>query len=351
MNFSTSFNIADFNVNVDSKPIVIAEISANHNGSIEMAKSLILAAKESGADGVKLQTYTPDTMTIDLRNNDFLINGGLWDGYTLYELYKEAHTPYAWHKELFDYAREIDLLCFSTPFDETAVDLLEELKVPAYKIASFEVTDIPLIQYVAEKKKPMIISTGMANEQEIEDCLEAVSAAGVSEVILLHCVSGYPTPFDQYNIKTIKLLADSFNVAVGLSDHTLGTEVSVAAVGLGIKMIEKHFTLSRDNHGPDSEFSLEPEEFKKLTREVHNAWQSLGEPSFNKKSVEEQNVSFRRSIYVVEDIAKGEILSKKNIQRIRPGFGLHPKYFYSSLGKIAKKDLKKGDRLKIDDFD
>ena len=351
MNFSTNFNIANFEVSKDSKPLVIAEISANHNGSIENAMSLILAAKESGADGVKLQTYTPDTMTIESNKDDFSIKGGLWDGYTLYELYKEAHTPYEWHKDLFEYAKEIDLLCFSSPFDESAVDLLEELNTPAYKIASFEVTDIPLIKYVAEKKKPIVISTGMADENEINDCLTAVAETGASQVILLHCVSGYPTPFDQYNINTIKLLADRFNIPVGLSDHTLGTEVSVAAVGMGIKLIEKHFTISRSNRGPDSEFSLEPEEFKKLTKEVYNAWQSLGKPSFNKKSVENQNLNFRRSIYVTSDISKGEKLSNENIKRIRPGFGLHPKYFHTALGKISTKDLKKGDRLTLDDFE
>ena len=351
MSFSNNFNISNFNISQNSRPLVIAEISANHNGSIENARSLILAAKESGADGIKLQTYTPDTMTIQSDRKDFSINGGLWDGYTLYELYKEAHTPYEWHEELFNYAKEVELLCFSTPFDETAVDLLEKLNTPAYKIASFEVTDIPLIEYVAKQNKPMIISTGMANEIEIKDCLETISSIGVSNVILLHCVSGYPSPYDQYNINTINLLSETFNVHVGLSDHTLGTEVSVAAVGLGIKMIEKHFTLSRDDHGPDSAFSLEPHEFKKLTSEVYNAWESLGEPSFNKKAVEEQNLSFRRSIYVVEDIAKGQVLTKKNIKRIRPGFGLHPKHFYSALGKISNKDLKRGDRLTINDFD
>jgi pseudaminic acid synthase len=351
MTFNKNFKIANFEVSTTSKPLVIAEISANHNGSIDKAKQLIQAAKDAGADGVKLQTYTPDTMTIDSKGKDFSISGGLWDGYSLYDLYKEAHTPYEWHQDLFSYANNIDLLCFSSPFDESAVDLLEELNCPAYKIASFEVTDIPLIQYVAEKNKPMIISTGMASEGEIEECLEAVKDAGTSDVILLHCVSGYPTPFDQYNINTIKLLAERFDIAVGLSDHTLGTEVSVAAVGFGIKLIEKHFTLSRDDHGPDSVFSLEPSEFKKLTTEVYNAWESLGEASFNTKSVEEKNLSFRRSIYVVEDIAKGEILTNQNIKRIRPGFGLHPKYFHQAVGKSASKELKRGDRLLINDFE
>ncbi len=351
MTFNKNFNIGQFEISSTSKPLVIAEISANHNGSIEKAKDLIQAAKDSGADGVKLQTYTPDTMTIDSQGDDFAISGGLWDGYNLYDLYKEAHTPYEWHQDLFFHAKNIGLLCFSSPFDESAVDLLEGLGCPAYKIASFEVTDIPLIQYVAQKNKPMVISTGMASESEIEDCLKAVQEAGTSDVILLHCVSGYPTPFDQYNINTIKLLAERFDISVGLSDHTLGTEVSVAAVGFGIKLIEKHFTLSREDHGPDSVFSLEPAEFKKLTSEVSNAWKSLGEASFNTKTVEEQNLSFRRSIYVVEDIAKGEILTNQNIKRIRPGFGLHPKYFHQAVGKMAAKELKRGERLLINDFE
>jgi pseudaminic acid synthase len=351
MKFNNNFKIANFEISNTSKPLVIAEISANHDGSIDKAKDLILAAKNSGADGVKLQTYTPDTMTIDCKSDDFSISGGLWDGYNLYELYKKAHTPFEWHEELFLFAKELDLLCFSSPFDETAVDLLESLQCPAYKIASFEVTDLPLIKYVAEQHKPMIISTGMANQQEIFECLETVSNAGLTDVILLHCVSGYPTPFDQYNINTIQLLAKQFDVSVGLSDHTLGTEVSVAAVSLGIKLIEKHFTLSRKDEGPDSAFSLEPKEFKKLSIEVHNAWKSLGVASFNTKNVEEQNTRFRRSIYVVHDIEKGEILTNENIKRIRPGFGLHPKYFSHAIGKIASKELKRGDRLQLDDFE
>lgn len=349
--FNTNLKIANFEINQTSKPFVVAEISANHNGDIEKAKELIFAAKEAGADAVKIQTYTPDTMTLDHQADDFKIVGGLWDGYTLYELYKEAHTPFEWHEDLFEYARSINITIFSSPFDETAVDLLNDLDAPAYKIASFEVTDLPLIEYVAHQKKPIIVSTGMANEEEISQCLETIASTGNNDVILLHCVSGYPTPYDQYNIKTIQLLSEKFLVPVGISDHTLGTEVSVASLGFGVKFIEKHFTLSRSEKGPDSAFSLEPQEFQKLTREVKNAWKSFGIPSFNEKDVEKENIRFRRSIYVTEDINPGEALQSSNIKRIRPGFGLHPKYFKEIIGKKAVKHLKKGSPLQLEDYE
>ncbi len=349
--FSKEFKIGNYVLNETSKPFVIAEISANHNGNINKAKELIRAASDCGADAVKLQTYTPDTMTIDSDKDDFFIKGGLWDGYTLYNLYKEAHTPYDWHEELFDLAANLNIICISTPFDETAVDLLHDLNCPAIKIASFEVTDLPLLESAALLKKPMIISTGMANEDDISLALNTIQKHGNQELCLLHCVSGYPTPFDQYNISTINLLKEKFNCMVGLSDHTLDTEVSVASVALGAKIIEKHFTLDRDDKGPDSEFSLEPRELQKLVKEVENAWKSLGFPSLEKKEVEKENLRFRRSIYISNDIRKGELHSADNIRRIRPGFGLEPRYFSEVIGKRASKDLFKGDPLTFQDFE
>ncbi|MFT6152994.1 MAG: N-acetylneuraminate synthase [Bermanella sp.] len=328
-------------------PYVVAEISANHNGDIEEAKKLMLSAKQSGADAIKMQTYTPDTITLQSNNVDFKINEGLWKGYTLYDLYKEAHTPYEWHKPLFEYARKIKLTCFSTPFDETAVDLLEDLNTPAYKIASFEAIDIPLIKYVAATKKPMIISTGMANLEEISEAVDAAKVAGCKDLILLHCISAYPAPADQSNLLTIPDLAKRFGVLAGLSDHTLGTLVSTTSVALGSVFIEKHFTLDRSIEGPDSSFSLEPEELTKLVDDVKMAYSALGIPGYERKEAEVNNVIFRRSIYVVKDLKVGDVLSKENIRRVRPGNGLNPKHFEGVIGVKVNCNILKNTPLNI----
>ena len=329
-----------------TKPYVIAEISGNHNGSIERAKLLIKLAKENGADCVKLQTYSPDTMTIKCDKEDFMINGGLWDGYNLWDLYNWAQTPFDWQKPLFDYANEIGITCISTPFDETAVDLLEELNCPFYKVASFELTDHSLIKYIAEKKKPMILSTGMANEKEIMDAIVVVKKYGSGEFIILHCVSGYPTPTDQINLNTINLLKEKFDVEVGLSDHTLGNTSAILSIAYGVKVIEKHFTFDRSEGGPDAEFSMEPGELNELCKCLLDASKALGTESFEKRDAEKENVKFRRSIYVTKPIKKGEKFSKDNIRRIRPGFGLPPKYYEMLIGSKAIKDLSYGMPLK-----
>jgi len=326
----------------NSTPYIIAELSANHNGSISRAFESILAAKESGVDAIKIQTYTADTMTIDCDREEFQIAGGLWNGYSLYDLYKEAQTPYEWHKPLFDYAKKIGVTIFSSPFDSTAVDLLEELNTPAYKIASPEIIDLPLIKYVAQTKKPMIISTGMANLDEISEAVGVARENGCQDLVLLHCISSYPAPFEQSNLRTIPDLAEKFNVLVGLSDHTMGTVVATTSVALGACVIEKHFTLSRDDKGPDSEFSLEPDELKQLCQDTKTAWQSLGKAGYERKSAEEENVKFRRSVYVIKDIKKGEKLTVENTKRIRPGFGLAPKYYEQILGRTAKFDIRRG---------
>ena len=326
----------------DTEPYIIAELSANHNGSIVRAFEIIFAAKEAGADAVKIQTYTADTMTIDCNFEDFQIKGGLWDGYNLYELYKEAQTPYEWHKPLFDYAKKIGITIFSSPFDETAVDLLEELEAPAYKIASPEIIDIPLIKHIALTKKPMIISTGMANLEEISNAVETAKENGCKELVLLHCISSYPAPVEQCNLRTIPDLAKRFGVLVGLSDHTMGTTVATTSVAMGACLIEKHFTLSRLEKGPDSDFSLEPSELKQLCQDTKIVWKSLGEAGYELKKAEEISSKYRRSIYATQDIKKGESLTTKNIKRIRPGFGLNPKYWDQVLLSKASCDIARG---------
>ncbi len=335
-------------IGLDEPPYIIAELSANHNGDINRALETINVAKAMGADAIKLQTYSADTMTINCDKDDFQINGGLWDGYNLYKLYEWAQTPFEWHKEIFSHAKKNNITCFSTPFDETAVDLLEDLNAPAYKIASFEAIDLPLIKYVAQTGKPMIISTGMADINEITEAVTTAEDNGCDQIILLHCISGYPTPADQSNLLTIPDLAKRYNVVPGLSDHTLGTTVSLAAIALGARVIEKHITISRKDKGPDSEFSLEPEELKNLCKETKKVWQSLGRAGYERKPVEEENLKFRRSIYVVKDIKAGELLTKENVRRIRPGFGLHPKLIDEVLGKKASKDIEFGTPLSWD---
>ena len=338
-------NIGGRPIGADHPPYIIAELSANHNGDISRALKTIEMAKVRGADAIKIQTYTPDTLTIDCDKDEFQIHGGLWDGYNLYQLYQWAHTPYEWHKEIFDYANELDITIFSTPFDETAVDLLEDLNASAYKIASFEAVDLPLIRYVAETRKPMIISTGMANLEEITEAVDVARQYGCTELALLHCISGYPAPVEQSNLQTIADLAKRFDVVAGLSYHTLGTTVSVAGLALGANIIEKHVTLSRNDKGPDSAFSLEPEELERLCTDAKMAWSALGKAGYERKPVEEESVKLRRSIYVVEEVQAGETLTKKNVRRIRPGYGLAPKYYDQILGKTAKVDIARGSAL------
>ena len=323
-------------------PFVIAEVSANHNGSLDRALATITAAKQSGADAVKIQTYTADTMTIDCDLPEFLIKGGLWNGYKLYDLYKWAQTPYEWHKPLFEHAKKVGITLFSTPFDETAVDLLESLNTPAYKIASFELTDLTLIQYVAKTGKPVILSTGMASEQEIQEAVTAARDSGCKELMLLHCISSYPTPIKQAHLRQIPALAERFKLPIGLSDHTLGTTASVAAVALGACVIEKHFTLSRADKGPDWEFSSEPSEMAKLCHEVKEAWASMGKTGFAREKSEEASKVFRRSLYYVKDLPEGHVLAPGDIKKIRPGFGLAPKYHEVCLGAKLKKNVKRG---------
>ena len=323
-------------------PYVIAELSANHNGDLQKALDTITMAQKCGVDAIKLQTYTPDTMTIDCDKEEFQIKGGLWDGYKLYDLYRWAQTPFEWHQALFEHARNIGITCFSTPFDETAVDLLEKFDVPAYKIASFEATDLPLIRYIASKQRPVIMSTGMADLSEIEDAVMAAREGGCDELILLHCISSYPAPVEQSNLLTIPDMVERFNVLVGLSDHTITNTAAVTSVALGATVLEKHFILDRNAKGPDSEFSVEPDELKTLCREVKDAWFALGKAGYERKPAEEANVKFRRSVYFVKDMKEGEIITAQHIRRIRPGFGLSPKYYEQLIGKKLKKDVSRG---------
>jgi pseudaminic acid synthase len=326
-------------ISKECSPYIIAELSANHNGDIKRALESIKVAKECGADAVKIQTYTADTITIKSDREEFQIKGGLWDGYDLYSLYKEAETPYKWHKFLFDYAKEIGITIFSSPFDFTAVDLLEELNAPAYKIASPEIIDLPLIKRVAQTGKPMIISTGMANLEEIGEAVEVAKGNGCKDLVLLHCISSYPAPVEQSNLRTIPDLVKRFGILSGLSDHTMGTTVATTSVALGACVIEKHFTLSRNDKGPDSEFSLEPDELKRLCQDTKIAWQSLGVAGYSLRESEEIGHGFRRSLYAVQDIQQGEKFTKDNIRSIRPGLGLKPKYYEQILGKVAKCDI------------
>lgn len=323
-------------------PYIIAELSANHNGHINRAFETIKAARDQGADAIKIQTYTADTMTIDCNSQEFIISGGLWDGYKLYDLYKWAETPFEWHKAIFEYAASLGITIFSTPFDETAVDLLESINTPAYKIASFEATDLPLIRYVASKGKPMIISTGMCSEDEIAEAVNTARDSGCKELVLLHCISSYPAPMDQANLLQMPNLAARFNSLPGLSDHTLGTTASVAAVALGACVIEKHFTLSRQDKGPDSEFSIEPDELKRLRQDTLDAWATLGRPGFERQKVEEASKCFRRSIYFVRDMMAGQEIGADDIRRIRPGYGLPPKYFDELIGRTVRDNVKRG---------
>lgn len=330
-------------------PYIIAELSANHNGSLSRAMETIDVAKRCGVDAIKLQTYTADTMTIDCDRPDFMIRGGLWDGYKLYDLYKWAETPYEWHQALFAHARKREITIFSTPFDETAVDLLESLNAPAYKIASFELVDLTLIRYVARTGKPMIMSTGMASENEIEEAVTTAREGGCHDLVLLHCISSYPTPIEHANLRQIPELAQRFGVLSGLSDHTLGTVASVAAVALGACVIEKHFTLGRADKGPDSDFSIEPLEMEGLCLAANQAWSALGLPCFARSKSDESSKIFRRSIYFVQDLKKGSVITENDIRRIRPGMGLPPKYYEKLIGKKVCRSVKRGSAVTLDD--
>ncbi|MED1441246.1 pseudaminic acid synthase [Aeribacillus composti] len=332
------------------KPFIIAEMSGNHNQSLERALAIVEAASKAGAHALKIQTYTADTMTLNLENPEFKIedSDSLWKGHTLYQLYQQAYTPWEWHKPIFDRARELGMIPFSTPFDETAVDFLEELDVPMYKIASFENTDIPLIKKVASTGKPMIISTGMATVAELDETVRAAREAGCKDLVLLKCTSTYPASPENTNILTIPHMRELFDCQVGLSDHTMGVGVAVASVALGATVIEKHFTLSRADGGVDAAFSMEPDEMKALVAETERAWQALGEVKYGPTEKEKASLKFRRSIYVAKDIKAGEKFTKENIRVIRPGYGLEPKYFEKIIGLTANKDLKAGTPLSFD---
>ena len=326
-------------------PYIVAEMSGNHNGEIGRAIALIDAAKAAGADAVKLQTYTADTITIDHDGPGFLVHGGLWDGRRLYDLYQEAHTPWEWHPALFEHARKVGISIFSSPFDPTAVELLESLGAPAYKIASFELIDIPLIEQCARTGKPLVMSSGLASPQEITEAVAAARGAGDGGIILLHCTSAYPAPMSDMNLVTIPHLAQVHDVVVGLSDHTMGVAASVAAVSLGASFIEKHFTLSRAEGGVDSAFSLEPHELERLVREARDAWEALGSVQHGTLSSEDSSRDHRRSLYVVADVRQGELITGKNVRSIRPGLGLPPKHLPEVLGKRAVRDLARGTPL------
>lgn len=334
------------------KVFIIAELSANHGHSIGIAKESIRVAKECGADAVKIQTYTADTLTLNCDNKYFQIDTGtIWDGTTLYKLYQKAYTPWEWHKELFDYAKEIGIEIFSTPFDKTAVDLLEELNTPIYKIASFEINDIPLIEYAASKGKPIIISTGVGTEEEIREAVEACKRMGNNDITLLQCTSQYPAKLEDANLVMIRDLAERFGVKSGLSDHTMGSLVATTAVAMGATVVEKHFIVDRNIGGPDSSFSMTPDEFKEMVENIRNVEKVIGNISYEVTEKKKKSFKFKRSLFISKDIKKGEILTEKNIKSVRPSDGISPKYYNEVLGKKASRDLKFGEPLKFEDIE
>ncbi len=342
--------IDNFVINSKSNVFIIAELSANHNGSLEIALETIRAAKRAGANCIKLQTYTADTITIDSNKDDFLIKGTIWDGRNLHSLYQDAYTPWEWHHELFKVAKDEGLICFSSPFDKTAVDFLETLNVPAYKIASFEITDIPLIEYVASKGKPIIISTGIAEIEDIKLALDACRRMGNNDIALLKCTSSYPAPIDEANMVMVKDLAERFDVISGLSDHTMGATVPIVATVMGAKIIEKHFILDRSIGGPDASFSMNEEEFTNMVKSIREAELAIGIVDYSLTEKQAKGKDFSRSLYVVEDIKEGGNITEKNIRSIRPGFGLHPKYYHQIMGKTVNKSLEKGERINFNDI-
>jgi len=335
------FNIDQYEIGNYLKPFVVAELSANHNGEINNIYLMIDEAKKSGANAIKMQTYHPDLITLNSESDDFLIKEGAWKGFSLYQLYSKGYTPWEWHKDIFDYCRSIGIIIFSTPFDNTAIDLLEDLNSPAYKISSFELVDIPLIKYAASTGKPLIISVGMASKDEISEAVFAAKDSGCSNLALLHCVSNYPAYPEEFNLKKINELAEEFNVIVGLSDHTIGNVVAISSVTLGAAIIEKHFTLNRKNKGLDDSFSTEPEEFKLLCEDVENAWKSIGYENFEKSECEKENLKYRKSLYFVVDLNPGDVITEKSIRSVRPGYGLKPKFFNDVIGKRVKEQIKK----------
>lgn len=334
-----AIQIAGRRIAVDAPPYVIAELSANHNGRLETALRIVEEARKAGADAVKLQTYRPDTITLDATGEGFVIHGGLWNGRTLYDLYQEAHMPWEWHRPLFDRAREIGITIFSSPFDSTAVDLLEDLNAPAYKIASFEAVDLPLIRYVAGTGKPMIISTGMADAEEIAEAVDTARSAGCSQLALLHCVSGYPAPAAEYNLRTLSDMIGRFGVVTGLSDHTLDNTTAIASVALGAALIEKHFTLDRSGGGPDDSFSLEPPELAALCQGARTAWQALGRVDYGQQPSEKANAQFRRSLYFVRALRSGDTVTAADVRSVRPGYGLAPKHLDAVIGRRTTQDV------------
>ena len=337
--------IENFIISSNSKVFIIAELSANHNGSLDVAIETIKAAKRAGADCIKLQTYTADTLTIDSDKEDFIIKGTIWEGRNYYSLYQEAYTPWEWHKKLFEVAKTEGLVCFSSPFDKTAVDFLETLNTPAYKIASFEITDIPLIEYVASKGKPIILSTGIATIEDVELALDACKRMGNNDIALLKCTSSYPAPIEEANMCMIEDLASRFDVISGLSDHTIGSTVPVVATCFGAKIIEKHFILNHYTGGPDASFSMDEIEFTAMVKAVREAEKAIGSVNYSLTEKQQKGRDFSRSLYVVLDVKAGEIISKENVRSIRPGFGMHPKYYNKILGKKFIKNIEKGTRL------
>ena len=340
--------IGDFNIDKNSPVFIIAELSANHNGSLDNALATIKAAKRAGADCIKLQTYTADTITLDCDKDDFIIKGTIWDGKKLHTLYQEAYTPWEWHEELYRVAKEEGLICFSSPFDKTAVDLLESLNSPAYKIASFEVTDIPLIEYVASKMKPIIISTGIAELEDIELALDACHRMGNYDIALLKCTSSYPAPIEEANLCMVKDLAERYNVISGLSDHTLGITAPVVATVFGAKIIEKHFIIDRAIGGPDASFSMNEEEFTDMVKAVREAEKAIGTVDYTLTEKQAKGRGFSRSLYIAEDMKAGDFFTEINLRSVRPGFGLHPKYYNAILGKKASESITKGTPMRLD---